>query len=57
MTERRHEKTGHMRVTVDLEINDELMDALKDTMSKASIHLPELLKRGGTEKTNCKETC
>jgi hypothetical protein len=56
MTEQIHEKTGHMRVTVDLEINDELMDVFKDTMTKASIRLPELLRRNGTEKTNSKET-
>jgi len=56
MTKRIHEKKGHMRVIVDLEVNDELMDVFKDTMSKASIRLPDLLRRGNTEKNNVKVT-
>ena len=54
MTERMYEKKGHMRVTVDLEVNDELMDVFKDALSKASTQLPELLRRNNTEKNNGK---
>jgi len=57
MTERMYEKKGHMRVTVDLEVNDELMEVFKDTLSKASTQLPELLRRNNTEKNNDKATC
>jgi hypothetical protein len=57
MTERIPEKTGRMRVTVDLEVNDELMDVFKDTLSKASTQLPELLRRSNTEKNTDKTTC
>ena len=57
MTERMYEKKGHMRVTVDLEVNDELMDVFKVTLSKASTQLPELLRRNNTEKNNGKITC
>jgi hypothetical protein len=58
MTERLHEKKGHLKVTVDLEVNDELMDVFRDAVSKASTRLPELIRRGGTEKnSNTKEPC
>ena len=58
MTERLHEKKGHLRLAVELEVNDELMDVVRDAVSKASIRLPELLGRGGTEKNNRnKEPC
>ncbi|MDR0373497.1 MAG: hypothetical protein LBI79_08090 [Nitrososphaerota archaeon] len=57
MAERVHEKKGRLRVTIDLEVNDELMDTFKDTMAKVSTRLPELIRRGGTEKINGKETC
>jgi len=52
-----YEKKGHMRVIVDLEVNDELMEVFKDTLSKASTQLPELLRRNNTEKNNDKATC
>jgi hypothetical protein len=58
MTERLHEKKGHLRLTVELEVNDELMDVVRDAVSKASTRLPELMRRGGTEKTSSsKEPC
>ena len=44
------EKKGRLKVTVELEVNEELMDVVKDSMSKMSNKLPELMKRGGTEK-------
>jgi hypothetical protein len=41
------EKKGRMKVTVELEVNEELMDVVKDAMSKASSKLPEMMRRGG----------
>jgi hypothetical protein len=41
------EKKGRLKLTVELEVNEELMDAVKDAMSKASTKLPEMMKRGG----------
>jgi hypothetical protein len=35
-----------MKVTIELEINDELMDLAKDAMSKMSTKLPEMMKKG-----------
>jgi hypothetical protein len=46
MTEVRAEKKGRMKVTIELEINDELMDLAKDAMSKMSTKLPEMMKKG-----------
>ncbi|MDR1992544.1 MAG: hypothetical protein LBQ98_03455 [Nitrososphaerota archaeon] len=57
MVERTPEKKGHLRITVDLEVNDELMDTFKETVSRVSTRLPELMRRGGAEKTHIKETC
>ena len=39
-------KNGKMKVTIELEVNEELMDLVKDTMSKASAKIPQLMKRG-----------
>jgi hypothetical protein len=44
-----NEKKGHLKVTVDLEVNEELMDVVKDALSKASSRLPEMMRRGGAE--------
>ncbi len=50
MTEMMAEKKGRMKVTIELEINSELMDLAKDAMSKMSTRLPEMMKRGGENK-------
>jgi hypothetical protein len=42
-----NEKKGKLKVTVELEVNEELMDVVKDAMSKASAKIPGLMKRGG----------
>ena len=44
------EKKGKMKVTVELEVNEELMDVVKDAMSKASAKIPEMMRRGGENK-------
>jgi hypothetical protein len=43
------EKKGRLKLTVEVEVNDELMDLAKDAMSKMSSKLPEMMKRGGAE--------
>ena len=49
-----NEKKGKLKVTIELEVNEELMDVVKDAMSKASSKIPELMRRGsgqnGSEK-------
>lgn len=44
------EKKGKMKVTVELEVNEELMAVVKDAMSKASTKIPEIMRRGGENK-------
>jgi hypothetical protein len=44
------EKKGKMKVTVELEVNEELMAVVKDAMSKASSKIPEMMRRGGENK-------
>jgi hypothetical protein len=39
-------KKGHMKVTLEVEINEELMEAMKDAMSKMHWKMPEMMKRG-----------
>ena len=43
------EKKGRLKLTVEVEVNEELMDVVKDAMSKASSKFPEMMRRGGTE--------
>jgi ribosomal protein L16/L10AE len=43
------EKKGRLKVTMELEVNEELMEVVKDAMSKASSRLPEMMRRGGNE--------
>jgi hypothetical protein len=43
------EKKGRLKVTVELEVNEELMDVVKEAMSKASSRIPEMMRRGGGE--------
>ena len=40
------EKKGHARITIDIEINEGLMDAIKEGMSKMHWKMPEMMKRG-----------
>ena len=41
------DKKGKLKVTVELEVNEELMGVVKDAMSKASTKIPEMMRRGG----------
>jgi hypothetical protein len=40
------EKKGRMKVTFEVEINEALMDAIKEGMSKMHWKMPEMMKRG-----------
>ncbi len=44
------DKKGKLKVTVELEVNEELMEVVKDAMSKASTRIPEMMRRGGENK-------
>ncbi len=44
------DKKGKLKVTVELEVNEELMSVVKDAMSKASTKIPEMMRRGGENK-------
>jgi hypothetical protein len=41
------DKKGRLKVTVEVEVNEALMDVVKEGMSKM---LPEMMKRQGEEK-------
>jgi hypothetical protein len=36
------EKKGHARITIDIEINEGLMEAMKEAMSKMHWKMPEM---------------
>jgi hypothetical protein len=40
------EKKGRMKVTFEVEINEALMEAIKEGMSKMHWKMPEMMKRG-----------
>ena len=40
------EKKGHARITVDVEINEELLEVIKEGMSKMHWKMPEMMKSG-----------
>jgi hypothetical protein len=40
------EKKGKMKVTLEVEINEELMATMKEAMSKMHWKMPEMMKRG-----------
>lgn len=44
------DKKGHMKLIVEVEVNEELMDVAKEAMSKMSTRLPEIMRRGNQEK-------
>ncbi len=44
------EKKGKLKVTIEVEANEELMALAKETMSKMSMKLPEMMKHNSGEK-------
>jgi hypothetical protein len=44
------EKKGKLKMTFEVEINEELMDVMKEGMSKMYWKMSEMMKRGEEEK-------
>jgi hypothetical protein len=44
------EKKGKLKLTLEVEINEELMALAKESMSKMSMKLPEMMRGHGGEK-------
>jgi hypothetical protein len=44
------EKKGHVKITIEVEVNEPLMDAMKEAMTQMSSVLPEIVKRRREEK-------
>jgi hypothetical protein len=44
------DKKGRFKVTIEVEVNEELMDVMKDAMSMMQWMMPEIMKRQGEEK-------
>jgi hypothetical protein len=49
MSEPMGEKKGHLRVTIDVEVNQELLDAVKENMTTMAQHIPQIIPRRGNE--------
>lgn len=41
------DKKGKLKFTLEVEVNEELMDLTKEAMSKASSKLPEMIRHSG----------
>ena len=39
------DKKGRLKVTVEVEVNEALMDVVKEGMSKMHLKMPEMMKR------------
>ncbi len=44
------DKKGKLKLTLEVEVNEELMDLAKEAMSKASSKLPEMIRHSGENK-------
>jgi len=44
------EKTGKLKLTIEVEVNAELMDLAKESISKMPMHMQDMWKRGGEKK-------
>ena len=44
------EKKGHVKITLEVEVNEAIMDAMKEAMSKMHWKMPEMMKRGEEKK-------
>jgi hypothetical protein len=44
------EKKGKMKVTIEVEVNEQLLDLAKDAMSKMPLRMQEMWKGHGGEK-------
>jgi hypothetical protein len=44
------EKKGHVKVTLEVEVNEPLMDVMKEAITKMTSALPEIMKHRKEEK-------
>lgn len=44
------EKKGHVKITIEVEVNEPLMDTMKEVMTKMSSTLPEMMRHRREEK-------
>jgi hypothetical protein len=44
------EKKGKLKLTVEVEVNEELMDLAKDTIAKMPMRMQEMWKQGNAKK-------
>ena len=44
------EKKGKLKLTIEVEVNEELLDLAKDAMSKMPMHMQDMWKMRGGEK-------
>ena len=44
------DKKGKLKVTIEVEVNEQLMEMMKEAMSKMHWKMPEIMKRKGEEK-------
>ncbi|MCW3983946.1 MAG: hypothetical protein NWE96_08105 [Candidatus Bathyarchaeota archaeon] len=44
------EKKGRLKLTLEVEVNEELMDVVKEAMSKASSRIPDMMRKSGENK-------
>jgi len=44
------EKKGKLKLTLEVEVNGELIDLMKEGISKMQWKIPEIIKRGDEEK-------
>ena len=44
------EKKGKLKMTFEVEINEELMDVMKEGISKMHWKMPDMMRRGDEEK-------
>ena len=50
MTEMMPDKKGKLRLTLEIEVNEELMDLAKDAMEKMPMRMQEMWKMHGEKK-------
>jgi hypothetical protein len=43
-------KSGKLKMTIEIEVNEELMDLAKDAIEKMPMRMQEMWKKGGGEK-------
>jgi hypothetical protein len=44
------DKKGRLKVTLEVEVNEELMQTVKDAITKMNWKMPDIMKRKGEQK-------